>query len=175
MIYELDGLISDKTLCNKIIEYFESSNKRSTNQNQSSFKGRTLSLFDVEDCEIKKQISCLTYKITQISFSLYKKSIFPEFLDIVQWNPDMEMRPHTDNVGKTFNQRHYTSICYLNDNYNGGQTYLPEHNYFCTPKKGKVLIFPSNYPHGVSKIKNNTRYTLAMWFTVDEKFICNFF
>jgi hypothetical protein len=171
MIHELSGLVSDETMCDRVINYFKDTNQRSLWQDDTFFSGRTLSPSEIEDGDLRKEINCLVYKITQMSFSLYKKFIFPEFLDIVYWAPDMEMGVHTDDQEENLIQRHYTAVCYLNDDYEGGETYLPENNYICRPEKGKVIIFPSNYPHGVTKVKNNSRYTLAMWFTTDEKYL----
>ena len=80
------------------------------------------------------------------------------------------MNIHTDNQNNFDRHRDYTSILYLNDDYSGGETFLPDHNVICSAEKGKLLVFPSSYPHGVNRIKNKCRYTLMTWFTEDENF-----
>jgi prolyl 4-hydroxylase len=170
MIHEFPDLI-EKNLCNNIIEYFEYSQKRTTSQNIDFFSGRTLCISEIGDVPLRKKIKSVIYKVTQQAYIQYQEFIFPEFCDIVKWYPEMNMKIHVDNGHPDVIMRHYTSICYLNDDYDGGETFLPKHNYSCIPKKGKVVIFPSYYPHGVNLIKNNPRYTLAMWFTKNAEYL----
>ena len=59
-------------------------------------------------------------------------------------------------------------LCFdLNDNFQGGETYFPEHNFFIKPKTGRLAIFTSgsDHIHGVKKVLSGDRYTLATWFT----------
>lgn len=171
MIHEIYGLISDKTLCDKVIAYFEESKKRSLWQEDVFFSGRTLSPSEVEDDQIVHNLRVLLYKITQKVNQLYGEFVYPEFWDIVYWSPSMSMNSHVDDCNENLIQRHYTCICYLNDDYDGGQTFLPDHNYICKPEKEKVIVFPSNYRHGVNTVKKKSRYTLAIWFTRDENYL----
>lgn len=55
----------------------------------------------------------------------------------------------------------YGAVIYLNDNYEGGEIYFPDHNLDFKPKSGTLVFFPSNnmYVHGVREIKSGTRYT----------------
>jgi hypothetical protein len=59
------------------------------------------------------------------------------------------------------------TLVYLNDNYEGGEIYFPEHNIYIKPEKGDLVCFPDNpgYIHGVMPITSGTRYTLPRWFT----------
>jgi predicted 2-oxoglutarate/Fe(II)-dependent dioxygenase YbiX len=165
MIHEFPDLL-DKKLCDNIIEYFEHSQK---SENEDFFSGRTLYVSEIEDIMLRRKLKSFIYKVTQQAYIQYQEFIFPTFCDIVKWYPGMNMEVHVDDGYPDLSMRHYTSICYLNDDYGGGETFLPNHNYSCIPKKGKVVIFPSYYPHGVNLIKNNLRYTLAMWFTRDDE------
>jgi len=60
----------------------------------------------------------------------------------------------------------------LNDDFDGGETYYPQHNFSVKPKLGRLAIHPgdSAHEHGVSEIKNNTRYTLAAVWTRNRKY-----
>jgi hypothetical protein len=71
-----------------------------------------------------------------------------------------------------FNHREYGAIIYLNDNYSGGHTYYPNHNFDIAPAVGKLAIHPGDpeHLHGVSKIEDGVRYTLASFWTQDEKY-----
>jgi hypothetical protein len=56
----------------------------------------------------------------------------------------------------------YTTICYLNDNYAGGRTTVCLNE--IEPSVGKLIGFPSFYPHKVSKLTFGERYVLVAWF-----------
>lgn len=57
-----------------------------------------------------------------------------------------------------------SSIIYLNDDYEGGQTNYEDGTIF-KPKKGRLLLFDgTHHKHGVKEVKNNVRYTVATWY-----------
>jgi hypothetical protein len=56
----------------------------------------------------------------------------------------------------------YTTICYLNNNYIGGKTTVCLNE--IEPDIGKLIGFPSFYPHKVSKLISGERYVLVAWF-----------
>ena len=61
----------------------------------------------------------------------------------------------------------YSSLVYLNDNYEGGELVFPEYNLNIKPKAGDIITFPTNamYLHAVNKIKSGTRYNVVLkWF-----------
>ena len=53
---------------------------------------------------------------------------------------------------------------YLNDDFKGGETEMFGRKY--KPKKGKALIFPSNwnYPHRACPVEDGTKYALVTWY-----------
>lgn len=167
MIFEFSNLM-DESLCDRTIEYFEKSKQRSWWQPLEFFRGRTLCPSEVRDFELRKDIRSFRYKVVQEAYKKYGYFVFPEFWDIVYWAPGMSMSPHIDDYGTELEQRHYTAVCYLNDDYDGGETFFPEQNYKCKPEKGKVVIFPSYYYHGVNEVVDSPRYVIAMWFTRDS-------
>lgn len=60
----------------------------------------------------------------------------------------------------------FSSILYLNDDYEGGEIYFPNQNFLYKPKAGDIVMFPSGgteYPHAVNKILKGKRYTIPMW------------
>jgi predicted 2-oxoglutarate/Fe(II)-dependent dioxygenase YbiX len=105
-----------------------------------------------------------------------KSSLFATM--IVKWNPGEEQGVHGDRENEDgtpqHNEavRHYdlSSILYINDNYEGGEIYLPQHNLTIKPKKGMLVTFPGDryYIHGVSKITSGTRFTMPYWWAVDQ-------
>jgi hypothetical protein len=61
----------------------------------------------------------------------------------------------------------YSSVLYLNDDYEGGELFFPEFDLTIKPKLGDLVTFPTNsmYIHAVKEVKHGTRYTIALsWF-----------
>ena len=88
--------------------------------------------------------------------------------EIVYWPNGSSKKIHTDmdipsknSVGRGIID--WTSVCYLNDNFEGGETIVDNHT--IKPKKGRITLFNSKkLPHGVNKIYGK-RYTLISWWT----------
>jgi predicted 2-oxoglutarate/Fe(II)-dependent dioxygenase YbiX len=55
----------------------------------------------------------------------------------------------------------YGAVIYLNDDYEGGEIYFPDHKLEFKPSAGTLVFFPSNimYIHGVREITKGIRYT----------------
>ncbi|MFK7846953.1 MAG: prolyl hydroxylase family protein [Rhodothermales bacterium] len=69
---------------------------------------------------------------------------------------------HRDN-GSSFNERYYTVVCYLNDDFDGGGTYFPDSDYTVQPEAGKAVIFPSDYLHRANEILKGVKYIAVIW------------
>ena len=74
---------------------------------------------------------------------------------------------HVKDMEHPTNYRDYSVIFYLNDDYEGGEIYFPDHDIEISPKKGMAVVFPSNgdYNHGVKEIKNSQRFTIPVWYS----------
>ena len=63
-----------------------------------------------------------------------------------------------------------TSVLYLNDDFDGGQTYVYESNkkrVDIQPKPGRLVAYNGHkLEHGVAKVTNGLRYTLPIWYTI---------
>ena len=58
----------------------------------------------------------------------------------------------------------WTSVCYLNDNYVGGETVIAENK--IKPKKGRLVVFPSKkLYHGVLPVEKSSRFTFISWWS----------
>jgi hypothetical protein len=100
--------------------------------------------------------------------------IFADTLQIVRWLPGNEQHPHADseNVDGSphpYPWRSHASIVYLNDDYEGGSIYFPQHDLELSPKPGTMVTFPgtAEYMHGVNKITAGERYSIASFWTFD--------
>ena len=77
------------------------------------------------------------------------------------------MSKHCDNIhhshGQQYGYPQVTALLYLNDNYEGGEFFVADHQYL--PKRGSAIIFPSNfmYPHGAKEVTKGTRWSVVTW------------
>lgn len=82
------------------------------------------------------------------------------------WSKDFAIE-----FGKTFNNKHYSAMLYLNEDFEGGELYFPQHNNFTLiPKPGMLILFEGNDKnfHGVTKVQSGIRYTISMFFTRED-------
>ena len=95
------------------------------------------------------------------------KDITPGAISICRWFPGMEQPPHADDMTNTdtkgYEDNAFGSVIYLNENYAGGKTYYPDYGIEVTPESGKLAVHPGdvNHMHGVTKVEENIRYTIA--------------
>jgi predicted 2-oxoglutarate/Fe(II)-dependent dioxygenase YbiX len=91
--------------------------------------------------------------------------------------------PHSDSseldgTPNAWQMNKYACILYLNDSYDGGAIYFPQHNLDIHPGAGSLVVFEGSheYLHGVREITNGDRFTiLAFWddesSTYDKEFL----
>ena len=103
-------------------------------------------------------ISFLVEKLKSTS-KLFNSKI--DWFEIVKWPIGSKQDLHFD---ATSNRTTFSSIVYLNQNFEGGETYY-EDGTIIKPILGRSLFFDGNYyKHGVKKVKKNTRYVIATWY-----------
>lgn len=86
---------------------------------------------------------------------------FIEHADNCKQMPDGTWMPnHTPN-------RHVTAICYLTENFDGGEIVFPQHNLAIKPQIGMLVSFKSdqNHTHLVHPVQRGHRYSLNVWCT----------
>ncbi|MEM8487628.1 MAG: 2OG-Fe(II) oxygenase [Bacteroidota bacterium] len=83
-------------------------------------------------------------------------------IQLVKYVPGDFFAVHRDN-GQAYNDRYYTVVCYLNDNFEGGGTYFPSSDYTVEPVAGKAVIFPSDYLHKANEIISGEKYVAVIW------------
>ena len=82
-----------------------------------------------------------------------------DWCEVVQWPINSFKNAHFDTAS---NQTVFTSVTYLNDDYDGGETFFVN-DIKVTPKLGRTIYFDGQYyEHGVTKVENKTRYTLQI-------------
>jgi len=84
--------------------------------------------------------------------------------ELLRYNPDQFYIQHTD----SFKARPRAVSCsfMLNDDYEGGEFAFFNRELKFKPKRGSVLMFPSNfmYPHEIMPVTKGTRYSIITWF-----------
>lgn len=155
--------------------------------------GRSLNAVTVYE-KYNKDVGLYLYELRDkvakaIANAYGEEVVYPDLFQIVRWFPGQEQPPHCDDMTdhkheedlmlkpdgpglEWYEHRHYGSIIYLNDDYNGGQTYYPQHDVFITPKAGMLAVHPGdpNHMHGVTTVKDSIRYTIASFWTREKEY-----
>jgi hypothetical protein len=85
-------------------------------------------------------------------------------IQVVRYGPSGHYRPHADG-GYFMNERYFTLICYLNDDFTGGNTSFPSLPYTVRPKAGRVLLFPSRFVHCAEPVIAGEKFVMVSWLT----------
>ena len=98
--------------------------------------------------------------------NFYKVKVEDPGATVVRWFPGNSQTPHADN--SVYTHMNIGSVIYLNDNYEGGELYFPQHNLDIKPVARNGYVFPGDefYMHGVREVKSGIRYTLPIFWTV---------
>ena len=158
----------------KIVDYI--------NNNQSDFgeltggywDGRTIHIPQIKDPSIvdiikegKNFMLDEFKKICNID-----KPLYVDTLHLVRWTEGYELHPHADAVDNDFPWRHFGTVTFLNDDFEGGVLYYPnKNNLEVLAKTGHTAIHTGGTDclHGVTKMTKGVRYTVASFITYDQK------
>jgi len=129
------------------------------------FEGRRLiniisaidSLGKNERLDESDPLKILTYKI-ETEIRNIAPQTFINYHQIVHWPAGVWQPSHKD-----FNYHTWTSIIYLNDGFEGGETVVGSER--ITPKQGTMITFSgSQTEHQVLPVVSGNRYTIAVWY-----------
>ena len=81
---------------------------------------------------------------------------------ILKYGPADHYVPHQDS-GPDLESRYLSVVCYLNDNFLGGETSFPGCGYTAKPKTGRAIIFPSHYLHGSVPVISGEKFVIVSW------------
>jgi len=102
-----------------------------------------------------------------------------EPLQVLHYGPGGHYIPHVDaetlfkddaglELWEKSLDRDLSVVCFLNDDFDGGELVFPGLDLVISPRAGTLVCFPSdhNYIHGVNPVTRGRRYTLVTWMRV---------
>lgn len=106
---------------------------------------------------------------------IYERPVRPNTSHAQKWYEGGFASPHSDNSDyegnpTAFEINKYVGILYLNDDYEGGELYFPDHNLDIKPNKYSYYVFPGGVEniHGVRTITKGERYTMVSFWDFEE-------
>jgi len=152
MITQVIDNFLDKEETKFLINYYNS------NESKTFVFGNTYPL-DLPIKNINQDFNFLIKKLNTNAKKINNSEI--DWFQIVRWGISTGQPLHFDTAS---NQTTLSSILYLNDDFQGGETYYKDGSLF-SPVTGRILYFDGNYyKHGVKPITKGTRYTVATWY-----------
>ena len=145
----------NKKLCQFLIKWHEEYwPQLDGNLTENHFNQNVINIHNIDKNEFKFIGARLNAEIQKIS-----KYHYANYFQLTKWNTGCAAEAHKDI------QNHiWSSILYLNDDYDGGETYYEDGSFF-KPKQGRIIFFDGQYyKHGVKEVLRNPRYTLATWY-----------
>lgn len=92
-----------------------------------------------------------------------REELWHENYCMLKYHNGTEYKKHYD--GGTAIGRSISAICYLNQNYEGGEIEFSNFGIKIKPQAGTLILFPSNYPyaHVAHPVTAGTKYALVTW------------
>jgi len=135
-------------------------------------------------CRIVRIVECQARFLTELRAGLidvwndYRSTADP--LGVVGSNPQLEIpqvirylpagagyfHDHADAWNTESTTRQVSTVAYLNDVVEGGETVFPQHGVRLQPRKGTVAIFPSSFlfTHRAEAPISGVKYAILSWF-----------
>jgi hypothetical protein len=150
----IDDFISPR-ICDEYIQYYHMMWDRSVPK-----EGATYRYVDAgEDVPHDTFFSYVWNKQDEIANELANSRV--QWAQIYEWPTGSHMGLHSDIASK---HTVFTSILYLNDDFEGGFTEFADGSRVA-PKKGRIVLYDGiHYMHRVPEITKGTRYTFATWY-----------
>ncbi|GAB2799089.1 hypothetical protein GCM10027275_51110 [Rhabdobacter roseus] len=112
---------------------------------------------------------CLKPIYERVSDWLKVPQTYIEHLQCVRYSAGQQFKPHYD-AGPT-NHRVHTLLVYLNDDFEGGETFFPELNEKVLPRRGRALYFLNRRDgevilqsaHAGLPVQHGTKYGCNIW------------
>jgi hypothetical protein len=83
-------------------------------------------------------------------------------VQIVRYARGGHYQPHRDS-GLDIQDRYFTVLCYLNDDFEGGRTWFPHLEHHTQPQCGKAILFPARYLHCAEPVLDGEKFVMVSW------------
>jgi len=117
----------------------------------------------------------ISLKFQEAIEKIFDKKVKPNTSHAQKWDVGGFASVHSDNSDfdgnpNSFQINKYVGILYLNDDFEGGELYFPEHNISFKPNAYSLICFPGGVEniHGVSEITKGTRYTMVSFWDYSD-------
>jgi predicted 2-oxoglutarate/Fe(II)-dependent dioxygenase YbiX len=92
-----------------------------------------------------------------------KETLWHEHYQMLKYDQGEEYKGHYD--GGTPMGRSISCLCYLNDDFEGGELEFPNFHVKIKPEPGMLVLFPSNYAylHIAHPVTSGTKYSMVTW------------
>ncbi len=158
--------------CTKLIQLVE---KEKIYRNSLENGKETIYLYKLSD-DFYKELNIRIHSVLDIPLE------YGEVIQVQKYNINNSIDEHYDFFNDSIEfekkqldksgQRTWTFIIYLNDDFEGGETYFPIENLKITPEIGKAILWKNledGYPNYNTKhtglpVKSNYKYILTKWF-----------
>ena len=162
--------------CRKIVDQVKQLNEWEPAQvRETDDEGRTESLLHLEvrstsifvseqaedvyrsfDLAMEEKLKPLVKQVWKIDLTEHSGT------QILKYGPADHYVPHQDS-GPGLESRYLSVVCYLNDNFAGGETSFPGCGYTAKPTTGRAIIFPSHYLHGSVPVVSGEKFVIVSW------------
>jgi hypothetical protein len=94
---------------------------------------------------VKPFVDLISEQVNEYKEKYEIKVLYSHEIDFIQYQPGGHFDSHHDDDG--YGRRQISFIFYVNDDYEGGEVDFHQFDYVLKPKKGMLVIFPSNYAY----------------------------
>lgn len=119
----------------------------------SARQGKAYRLFDER---VNKTIKPFVRQVWRVDLTEHAGT------QILRYSPGGHYVPHQDG-GRNLLYRYFTVLCYLNDDFEGGQTWFPSLHYAAVPRTGKAILFPARYYHAARPVIQGEKFVILSW------------
>lgn len=175
-IVEIPGFVTD-SMSRAMVEYFKKENRWGETAFNGSH-GAPVQMGETKPSEFGLSNNVfmeVNAKLEEAVSAVYGKAVTPSSIHAQKWEVGSSANPHSDNSDfdgnptEGFDNLKYVGILYLNNDYEGGDLYFPEHDISIHPNAGSMYIFSGGVEniHGVTEITSGTRYSIVSFWDFD--------
>jgi predicted 2-oxoglutarate/Fe(II)-dependent dioxygenase YbiX len=170
-ITKIPNFISNED-CSLLVEAFE--RNALTNSANNFWDDMIVYPEKITDSNVLHLMEKTSRRTREVIVKNYKpEEIFSDSIMLCRWDVGKKLTPHIDNQNTheySTPWRTYSSLVYLNDNFEGGEIFFPRLGQALKPATGLLVIFSSGaeHEHGVKEVTAGQRYTMPSWYTTDE-------